>query len=176
MIPVLLHGDRPAICESLVIMEYVDEAFTGPLILPKDPHERASARFWAQFIDQKFGKPFWMSFWSTDEGGDKEGFIKEAKANLLLLEGQLKGKKFFGGDAIGLVDIAAAGLAHWLDVFEETCGVTLVTNEEFPGLTRWGKAYVEDEHVKQCLPERDQLVAMFSACRDMFRGMAKAKK
>uniref|UniRef100_A0ACD5XKH1 Uncharacterized protein n=1 Tax=Avena sativa TaxID=4498 RepID=A0ACD5XKH1_AVESA len=179
MMPVLLHGDRPAICESLVIMEYVDEAFTGPLLLPTDPHDRASARFWAHFVDQKFGKPFWMSFLvyaSTDEGGGNESFIKEAKANLLLLEEQLTGKKFFSGDDIGLIDIAAAGMAHWLDVFEEICGVTLVTNEEFPGLNCWAKAYVEDEHVKKCLPERDQLVAMFSACRDMFRGMATTKK
>ncbi|KAK1669899.1 hypothetical protein QYE76_058058 [Lolium multiflorum] len=178
MIPVLLHGDRPAICESLVIIEYVDEAFAGPSILPTDPHKRAEARFWARFIDEKFARPFWMSFWSTADVGGKvhEDFVNEAKGNLLLLEGQLNGNSFFGGDTIGLVDIAAAGLAHWLGVFEEICGVTLVTNEEFPGLTRWAKAYIEDEHVKQCLPERGQLVAMFSACREMFRGMPTAPK
>ncbi|PNT73592.1 hypothetical protein BRADI_2g60652v3, partial [Brachypodium distachyon] len=175
--PRALHG-KAAICESLVIVEYVDEAFHGshPL-LTSDPGDRANARFWAHFIDQKFARPFWMSFWAPEDSGSsikQEELMKEAKGNLKLLEEQLDGKRFFGGDAIGLVDIAASGLAHWLGVFEEICGVKLVRNDEFPELCRWAKAYVEDEHVKRCLPDRGQLVALFSACRDMFRAMATA--
>lgn len=52
-IPVLVHDDKP-ICESLVIVQYMDDTWTsGPSILPSDPYDRAIARFWASYVDDK---------------------------------------------------------------------------------------------------------------------------
>jgi glutathione S-transferase len=113
-----------------------------------------------------------LSVWS--EGETQEKSAKESKENLALLEEQLKGKRFFGGDSIGYLDIAACGVAHWLSVLEESAGVSLMSEDEFPALRRWAEEYASDEAIKRCLPDRDRLLAHYVANSDKYRLMVKA--
>ena len=52
-IPVLIHNGRP-ICESAIIVQYIDEVWKDKApLMPSDPHQRAQARFWVDYIDKK---------------------------------------------------------------------------------------------------------------------------
>ncbi|KAK9161189.1 hypothetical protein Syun_007530 [Stephania yunnanensis] len=91
-LPVLIHNGK-SLPESMIIVEYIDETWKHqPRLLPQDPYERAMARFWAKFFDEKC-VPSIISVFSS-VGEDQEDALKDAKENLKTLEKALKGKFF----------------------------------------------------------------------------------
>ncbi|KAL7586631.1 hypothetical protein Lser_V15G38726 [Lactuca serriola] len=157
-VPVLLHNGNP-IAESLVIVEYIDDVWKEVPILPQDPYERSVARFWAKFIDDKCNPAAFKVFGSN---GDEQ-VIAEACEQLQMLENELKvkGTKFFGGDNINLVDIAADFIAYWLGTIEEVTKITFFTKDKFPKLTEWADEFVNCQVVKEILPPRELLLEFF---------------
>jgi glutathione S-transferase/GST-like protein len=49
-VPVLVH-DGAALSQASYISEYVDEAFSGPRLMPEDAYGRWRARAWQKFVD-----------------------------------------------------------------------------------------------------------------------------
>ncbi|MCD9640950.1 hypothetical protein HAX54_026708 [Datura stramonium] len=158
-VPVLIHNGKP-ICESMVIVEYIDETFEGPSILPKDPYNRAIARFWAKFLDDK-APAMRRSFSVKEEYPEKAR--EEVCEMLKVLDNELKDKKFFVLDKFGFADIIANAVALWLGVFEEITGVVLVTTEKFPNFCAWRDEYINCTQNKKYLPPRDELLAYYKA-------------
>ncbi|KAA0045114.1 hypothetical protein IC582_020302 [Cucumis melo] len=156
-VPVLVHHGKP-ISESLVILEYIEETWTqNYTILPKDPYQRALARFWAKYIDEKVVPAVQKVARSQED--EREKSIEDAQAALEPLEEELKNKLFFGGDTIGFVDIAGLVLARWIPATEEAVGFELLSAHKFPNLTKWSQDFVNHSVAKEVLPEKDVLVA-----------------
>jgi len=66
-IPAMTHGDL-VLTESTAIMEYVDEAFDGPQLMPADAVLRAKTRWWMKYLDQWLAPSFSMIGWSVFVG------------------------------------------------------------------------------------------------------------
>ncbi|KAI0527592.1 hypothetical protein KFK09_003197 [Dendrobium nobile] len=173
-IPVLLHHGKP-IAESLIILEYIDETWpdSGIRLLPKDPYGRAMARFWAKFFDDKCNLPLGMSCWT--EGDKQQQILAESKLNLTTMEGALKGKKFFGGDEIGIVDIIVFCSVYWTEIAQEVVGVDVINEEKHPVLCKWMKETVNSNVLKDYLPPREKLLCHFQTYKDAIAALMNAR-
>ncbi|KAK6121132.1 hypothetical protein DH2020_045120 [Rehmannia glutinosa] len=164
MIPVLIHGQN-AISESLVILEYIDETWKQNPILPKDPAERAYSRFWAKFSEEKIVEPIKLAFHYTGEKQAK-GF-KLLEEGLDILEGQIKGKKFFGGNEIGYLDIVVGWIAYWLHFNQEAAGYKVMDQAKYPGIDQWMKNFLQVDIIKENLPPFDEMMSNYKMYRKM---------
>ncbi|KAK8621272.1 hypothetical protein V6N13_067711 [Hibiscus sabdariffa] len=167
-VPVLVHGGKP-ISESKIILEYIDETWKQRPLLPEDPLERAHARFWAAFIDDKICSSAVDGSSQESicyEGEDQAKAIESTMEALELLEQELGGKKYFGGDKeIGYVDMVAGWIAYWLQFVEEVGGFKAMDAAKYPCLDAWIQNFVQIPSVAQNLPSPDELRNIFCAMR-----------
>eukprot|EP01018_Ginkgo_biloba_P033368 Gb_37498 [translate_table: standard] len=157
-VPALIHNGK-SICESLIILEYIDETWSSALksILPSDPYDRAVARFWADFADKKLWNAGTRILWTKGEAWE-EG-KKEFVEALVLLEGAFdqisSGKPYFGGYEFGYLDVVFAPFIPFFDAFE-ACGDFKLPLEKCPKLSAWIKLVSERQSVKKILPEPEK--------------------
>ncbi|XP_038681889.1 glutathione S-transferase U8-like [Tripterygium wilfordii] len=159
-IPVLVHNGKP-IAESLVILQYIEETWKTNPLLPEDPYDRAMARFWSNFIDDKLLQTIQKACVGKKE--EQEKACEEVYEQLKMLENELKGKDFFGGNTVGYLDIVAIMIAFWLEVVQEAAGLELINEEKFPILLKWSRNLGAIEAANECRPPREKLVDVYRA-------------
>jgi glutathione S-transferase len=161
-VPVLIHDGKP-ICESSVILQYIDEAFAGvgPSLLPEEPHGRAVARFWAAYIDGTLVKASSEASMAKTEEEKAEG-KKQVAAAVETLEGALRdcsnGKPFFGGDTAGYVDVMLGGLLPWVHAADKMKGVKTFDPATTPLLAAWADNFGSLDAVEAVMPDVSKLV------------------
>ncbi|KAL9401360.1 hypothetical protein Peur_005209 [Populus x canadensis] len=94
-------------------------------------------------------------------GEEKEKAAKLTVDAIEKIEGELKGKQFFGGESIGYLDIALGWMSYWLPVCEEVGSMKIVDPLQFPALTSWIKNFLEHPVIKENLPPRERMIIYF---------------
>ncbi|CAI0386625.1 unnamed protein product [Linum tenue] len=173
--PILLHKDKP-ICESNIIVEYIDEVWSsGPSILPADAHDRAVARFWAAYVDEKWF-PNMKGVITAASEEEKNAAVDQLKEVAVEMEGAYgetsRGGDFFGGDKIGVVDIAFGSMLGSARAIQVRVGVKLLDEEKTPGLVKWAEKFSADPAVKDVLPETEKLVEFAKLLSAKFKAAA----
>ncbi|KAG6641185.1 hypothetical protein I3843_09G055900 [Carya illinoinensis] len=165
-IPVLIHNGKP-ICESLIIVQYIDEVWNdkSPL-LPSDPYKRAQARFWADFIDKKVYDTG-RKLWST-KGEEHEAAKKEFLEILKTLEGELGEKPYFGGETFGFADVAFVTFSSWFYALETFGEFSM--EAEHPKIFAWAKRCMQKESVAKTLPDQQKVYEFVLGMRKRLLG------
>ncbi|KAL0456984.1 UNVERIFIED_CONTAM: Glutathione transferase GST 23 [Sesamum latifolium] len=106
-----------------------------------------------------------VALWS--EGERQESAVKQAIENLEKVEEKLTGKRFFGGDRIGHVDLMMGFISYMLPVWEEVAGVKILDPRKFPAIHAWTNNFLNHEVIKaEYLPSRAETVAYFQGRRE----------
>ncbi|KAI5057351.1 hypothetical protein GOP47_0027366 [Adiantum capillus-veneris] len=176
-VPVLLHCGKP-ICESLIIVEYIDETWPShdKPFLPVDPYERALSRFWADYVDKKVFDAGALIFMNVE--GDA---MEQGKKNLLdcmvtldvALCDVFGGGPYFGGKHINMVDISLAPFICWFETYETLGKFKLLEENNCPHLFRWAQTVAQHPSVKEGISNAPPDKVLGSACmlRKRFLGV-----
>jgi glutathione S-transferase len=120
----VLEEDAWVLPESAVILEYLEERYPEPPLLPADPGDRALARL-VIFRHDQLTKPYYAL------RREEEGAAEALDLELAELDRRLASRPWLTGAAFGLADIA---FVPWILRARDMLGVEL---DRFPALVDW---------------------------------------
>ncbi|MED6156980.1 hypothetical protein PIB30_019280 [Stylosanthes scabra] len=160
--PVLVHGGKP-ICESMVIVEYIDELWPQNPLLPHDSYERAQARFWVAYAEQMV--PVIPALIFSTNAEEKGKALEKLWEHLKVLEDHCLAdkRKFFGGDKLNIVDIAFGSLVTLFITIGDVKQEEILVAEKFPLLHVWFDNFKNAPVIKENFPDREKMLATIKA-------------
>ncbi|KMT10839.1 hypothetical protein BVRB_5g114920 [Beta vulgaris subsp. vulgaris] len=163
-VPVLVHNGKP-LAESLVILEYIDEAWPNhfPRLLPEEPYQRAMVRFWASFLHNQLAQSLLKLFQCNGEAQDKA--LDELHEKMTLMEHRMtdfipKDVSCIDKASLGLLDIQLISLFGAYKAREEVIGKKILDPEKHPLIFSWVTSLMNLPVVQESIPDHKKLVAL----------------
>jgi glutathione S-transferase len=111
-VPVLIDGET-SIFQASIILEYIEERWPEPALLPRAPSERARVRMLQEICDTAYDAINWgvseILLFKRAEGVLAEQILERARAQVnalnARLERELSTRAWFNGDSFGFGDI-----------------------------------------------------------------------
>ena len=112
-VPLLVHGDV-AVFDSTVILEYIEDCWPEPPLLPAAPAERARVRMLEDALDTHVEAINWglseILYFKRAEGAEAEAILARGRQQLIdwfaWLAAQLGDREWFNGSTFGWGDLA----------------------------------------------------------------------
>jgi RNA polymerase-associated protein len=146
-VPTLVDRDL-VLYDSMIIMEYLDERFPHPPLMPVDPVARARTRMMLHRIDND-----WYSLINDLTGSDKDRAEKARKSmhdDFVMLSPILAKKPYFMSDEFALIECSMAPILWRLPIY----GVELPT--QLKPLLRYAERIFSRPAFRASLSEAEQ--------------------
>lgn len=158
-VPLLLHG-QTTLWESAIINEYLDEVFPDPPLMPASCPDRALARTWVKFADERLYAATHGFIFARDVEA-KQRLAAEIIESIVFLEDEVMAKHsksgpYIFGEHFTLADIA---LYPW---FEQVGALEHLFEFRRPlgcvNLSAWSKKVGKRKAVQKCARTHDWYV------------------
>ncbi|KAF2351717.1 Glutathione S-transferase N-terminal [Trinorchestia longiramus] len=150
-VPVLERPDGTTLGESLINMEYLDEAYPQQPLLPKDPWQKAQEKVWVEIFGMT-GMKIFKLYRAAEDKEAQDMLLKQVKEGLDRLDAELarRATDFFGGSQPGYLDLAFWPWFERLPCIEILLQRPALTDKQ-QHLTEWVKKMKEVPAVKALL-------------------------
>jgi glutathione S-transferase len=162
-VPAIVHNGFE-IYESAIINEYLEEVFPEPALLPKDAGQKAIARIWIDYANNRF-VPAFVKLLRGKTVEEQEQGRREFIEALLFIEQEGFGKfsgngDYFFGEQLSLVDISFYPWFERLPVIEHFRKFELPA--ETPRIQKWWAALRDRESIKAVANSKEFYLERFS--------------
>ena len=126
--PILRHGELVVI-ETLLINEYIEDAFPEPSLMPKAAQLRAEAKKWMHYCDSHL-IPAIAGVCTLNEDAERNTALDTAAQRFEYLDkaamGLRSGSPYFFGDQLTLVDLCYSTLFGLLSSMRDDAGEEII--------------------------------------------------